>query len=211
MEPAHFVDVGELYQCVAVGGNQTAGKTNRQTGTVCDGVGDVTGQHRNHQAHGQAAYRLEEGCQGGDHTEVRAHAAVAADGIHQKGQSGEDTAANDKGKHVADAAHQMLIDLVAYAAFFFFRGGFAAPGFVVHFAVSGGRPGNQLFGLVDAVGNLHLDHLFPVKPSGGHLGVGGQDDTFGGCNFIRRQGVFHPAGAVGFHFNGNPQLLAGLL
>ena len=69
---------------------------------------------------------------------------------------------------------------------------------------------NQVFGLVDAVGNRDLKHRFSVKAGHLDLPVSGHDDGFGISDFFRGQHVLGTAGAVSLGFQGNAHLFGSV-
>ena len=89
----------------------TADETDSQTRAVSNGHGDVAGKDRQHHAEGLFADLLEES---GDEGARAVDTSTSVAHVEQERESGQDAAADDEGQHVADAVHEVLVDLGAH-------------------------------------------------------------------------------------------------
>ena len=200
---------------ISVSRQKTARKTDHKTGTVSDGICDITGQYRDHQIHDQPAdihQQCRERCHG---TEVASSGlTIACQRIDQERDGLQQTAADDEGKHVGYTAHQLGIYLMGTAlALGCRRGGTALAAALRRedrrFPIY--RKVDQLIRLVDTVRHLPLDHGFAVEPFHGNLGICRNDDCIRGLDILSRQLILRSRGSPGLDLDLNSRLLRCLL
>ncbi len=186
----------------------TAHKAGNHAGAAGDGLADKGGEDRDHQPHGDTADVFKHSGKG----VVLLAGGVEGVDAPQEGDGGEDAARHHKGEHMADAVHQVLINLPAKGLLpggggsFRFRGGLAG---VQHRHLAVQNPLNQLRRLVDAVPHRGDDGGQAAEPIGVLVLIRGDDDANGVPNILWGEDVLRPGGAVGLHLNLHPQLLGG--
>ena len=112
---------------------------------------------------------------------------------------------------MADAAHQMLIDLSGDGLLAFAAGGFTFFARFVDGSIGIEGRIDQSLGFVDAFGNGDLDDPFPGKAIHFDLDIGGDDNAFAVFDFRIGQRVFDATGTVGFDFDGDAHLFGFVL
>ena len=109
---------------------------------------------------------------------------------------------------MADAIHQMLVDLASCALFLLCTG--CASLVAVNGYIAALQLLNEFVGFVDTVRHFNKKHPFAVETGGLHIPVGGNNHAVGRRDFHGGQHVLRSAAAIGFGFEGNPQPFACL-
>ena len=120
---------------------------------------------------------------------------------------------NDERQHVADAVHQVLVDLAADALACRIVGtlDLIRTAGVIDRCFAGQRAVDELVGLVDAVGHLRDDDVLAVEAAHGHVLIGGDDDAVCRGDLSVREDVLRAAGAVRLDLDGDAAFLRVLL
>ena len=90
----------------ALDGNHTGDETGDERRALADGLGDVSGEHGNHEVHGDTADNLEHR---GKAVVVGSRRIKGRDAPQER-NGGQNTTGNDEDQHVADAVHEVLVD-----------------------------------------------------------------------------------------------------
>ena len=115
---------------------------------------------------------------------------------------------------MADAAHQVGVDLVAYGTGISGRSRstlLLSACCMVYGSAAGGSLLHKLFRLADAVRYGSIDEGLAVEAVHGNLGIGCDDDGLGIFDFLIRQDVLGSARAAGLNLDPNAEILPGLL
>ena len=185
---------------------RAADEADGEAGTVSDRVGDVAGEDREHEAEGDAADVLEER---GDDGRGAERAGASGRAVEQEGDGDKDAAADDERQHVADAAHQVLVDGVTGGVLLARRG---SRGGLLAGVVDGGLAARDLLDeglrLADALGDVgHVDAL-ALEAAHVDVLVGGDDDAVGLGDLLGGQHVLGADGTLRLHLDGDAELLA---
>ena len=202
---------GRFGERAAGSSHGTADETDEQAGTVGDGAANVAGEDGKHEAEADAADALEP-C--GDRR-VGAEVAIlrrAHDRVNEERERNEDAARDDEGQHVADAFHQVLVDLTADALVLGRLVGSLActAGMRVNRGLAFDDLVDELFGLVDTVGDLGDQHRPAIEARHFDILVGGDDDAVACRDLVFGQDVLGAARTVGLDLDRDAHLL-GLL
>ena len=90
-------------------GDHAGNKAGDERRALADGLGDVGGEHRNHEVHGDTADNLEHR---GKAVVVGSRRIEGRDAPQER-NGGQNTTGDDEDQHVADAIHEVLVDDVA--------------------------------------------------------------------------------------------------
>ena len=193
----------------ALDGDHTGDKAGNERRALADGLGDVSGEHRNHEVHGDAA----------DDLKHRGKAVVVGSrriegrNAPQERNGGQNTTGNDEDQHMADAVHEVLIDDVADGLLLLDLvldiGG--SSNRVV--ALGGERAVDQLTGGLDGqgLGNADGNHRLTGETLGLDILVGCDDDGLGTGDLTLRELVLDTDLAMSLDLNGQTSLGSCLL
>ena len=130
--------------------------------------------------------------------------------IDQECDGDEDTACYDEGQHVADAVHQVLVQLAAEGLVVFNRNVLSLLVGMEDGSLAVDDLVDQLFRLMDSVCHLGGIDRFSVETCRLHALVSGNNDAVAVCDLFRGQHILCAAGAVGLDFNVDSHGFTGL-